>query len=31
MSEEQPKNDWDTNYFFFDHDAKRQICFAKNV
>jgi hypothetical protein len=24
MSEEQPKNDWDTNYFFFDHDAKRQ-------
>ena len=21
---EQAKNDWDTEYYFFDHDAKRQ-------
>lgn len=25
MSEQQPKNDWDTDYYFFDHDAKRQL------
>ena len=22
---EQPKNEWDTEYYFFDHEAKRQL------
>jgi len=25
MSEEESKNNWDTDYYFFDHDAKRQL------